>query len=304
MASYMNSWLSSLTGAQQTMSSWAKVVESYEDIPKIFQPSFETALGTSSQFPYTVFAPSIAGYGRMTTEKLLCAANDSIYVWERYGNQVTMVEYPLTAISDLEVGEILLFSWMTISGMTKARMACSTTIEFNTASYRHFARFVDQMRPVPVAISEHEHSIEQFKFDYLAAENFKFRNYARQSLVCGEQVVRSLWQPKIQKPILSFLGTRFCRTLSLAHLTILTDKELIVIQDDERTRENRGVRYGGKWRYIALRHINQVSLRDRADDLTILSLTLSSEQQLEIIFAADQKQQAIQLRDAIDKLMG
>jgi hypothetical protein len=91
----------------------------------------------------------------------------------------------------------------------------------------------------------------------------------------------------------------------LAHLTILTDKELIVIQDDERSRENRGVRYGGKWQYIALSRISAVSLREHADDLLILSLTLSpGERRLEIIFAASRKQELTQLQDELEKLLG
>ena len=218
-----------------------------------------------------------------------------------------MAEYPLETISDLEIGSILLFSWITISGVTKVGITSSSTVEFNTATSRYFARFVNKFRPTPVNVDASKQSIERAKFEYLAAKDFKFMNYALQSLVGSEKVLQTLWQPKIKKPIFTLRWHTFYRTSVLAHLAILTDKELIVIQDDERSSENRGgVRYGGKWSYVALNHIKAVSLLEKqSDDLLTLSLTLSpGGRQLEIIFAASQKQKIVQLQDELEKLIG
>jgi len=91
----------------------------------------------------------------------------------------------------------------------------------------------------------------------------------------------------------------------LAHASILTDRELIIIQDDERSREIRGVRYGGKWRFTALSHIGGVSLLDDAGDLVRLSLTLSpGGRQMEIVISASRKEQIAQLQDELEKLIG
>ena len=54
----------------------------------------------------------------------------------------------------------------------------------------------------------------------------------------GDIILRTLWQPKISKPVVKLRGRALYQTtLSLAHLAILTDREFIVIQDDERSRE-------------------------------------------------------------------
>lgn len=73
--------LSSQTGARQTMSSWSRVIESFDEVPETFKPACQSAMGTS--FPYTVFAPVIAGIRHKTSEKLLCEGGDTLYVWER-----------------------------------------------------------------------------------------------------------------------------------------------------------------------------------------------------------------------------
>ena len=94
MTSDSNSQLSTWTGARQTMSSWAKVIESPEAVPEVYRSSFNAVLGHEPTIPYTVFAPAIAGLRHRTTEKLLCEAHDTIYVWERVGDRVALTAYP------------------------------------------------------------------------------------------------------------------------------------------------------------------------------------------------------------------
>ena len=306
MASDSTVQLSQLTGARQTMLSWAKVIESWEAVPEVYRNSFSMVVAEGSSLPYTVFAPSIVGWGRKTTEKLLCEVSDTIYVWECVGDKVAMAAYPLRTISDLEVGIILLYSWITIGGVTQAGTASSSTIEYDTAIARHFAPFVNRMRPAPRDMDEREQGVELAKLNQLAAASFKFGAYALESLVGGDEIHQALWQPQIRKPVVK-LGGRvlFQTTVSLQHVAILTDRELIVIQDDARCRENRGIRYGGKWQYVALSHISGVSLLERAEDLLVLSLTLCpGGRQLEIIFAASRKQAVAQLQHELEKLIG
>ena len=302
MTSDLNSELTTMTGAQQTMSAWSNVVESPEAIPEVYRSSFKAVLGHEPTLPYTVFAPAIAGLRHRTTEKLLCEAHGTIYVWERIGGRVALAAYPTESISDLEMGEILLFSWITIGGVTQAGRVSATTIEFNTATSRHFARFVSLVRPAPDPLAGFAPGVEQAKFNYLTAESFKFGSFACSSLVEGEQVHQIVWQPKIRKSLTRLGRFTFYRTLSLPHAAILTNKELIVIQDDERTRENRGVRYGGKWRYVALKHIDAVALSAQGDDVVTLSLTLApGGRRLEIMFAASRKEQIARLQESLEE---
>jgi hypothetical protein len=180
--------------------------------------------------------------------------------------------------------------------MTRDGAASSSTIEFNTATSRHLARFIGKMRPMPVDIGAHAQDVELARFNDLASENFKFMNYARSSLVGGEAVLKILLQPKICKPIISIGKHVFYQaSVSMAHLLILTNKELIIIQDDARSGETRGVRYGGKWQYISLHHINTVSLSDRADGVLSLVLTLApGKRQVEILFAASKRWEVVE----------
>ncbi|MFN8412141.1 MAG: hypothetical protein U0Z26_07120 [Anaerolineales bacterium] len=306
MTSDLNPELSKMTGARQTMSSWSKNIESFEDIPDIYKSFYKTAVGDFKNFPHTVLAPPIAGMRRRNSvERLICEANDTIYIWTRSGKQITSMEYSLNNISDFEVGRILLFSWLTIHGVTNTGEKTTSTIEFNTSSFRHYEYFVNKMRSMPSLINKHIVSEGKNKFESLADENFKFMNYATESLMGGEEVVKIVWQPEMSNPVFALWGHVFHRRiLSMAHLVILTNKELILIQEDERSTLNRGVRYGGKWQYIALNKIKAVSVLERADDLLALVLTFfPGERQVEIMFMASKRQDLIQFQAEFNQMM-
>ncbi|MBL8055202.1 MAG: hypothetical protein JNK29_00825 [Anaerolineales bacterium] len=274
MTSEATRLLSAQTGAQQTMSAWAKVIDAREAVPAAYRPAYDEAVGNEPDLPFTVWAPALPGLRRPTTEKLLCAVRDTVYVWEKLGGQVTTTAYPFDAISDLETGNILLFSWITLGGVTTAGTSAATTIEFNTATSRHFAWLVNRLRPAPRPLDEPARQREGARLDFLAADSFKFMSFGRASLGPGAHLHSLVWQPPRWQPALQIGGWTLTRSLSLGRLVLLTDQELIVIEDDERSRTDKGVRYGGKWRYLALDHIGGAELSEPAAGQLVLSLSL------------------------------
>ena len=219
-----------LTGAALTMTSWTKVIDSYAAVPEIYQDALRALLGERQPFPRVVYAPVLPGVQHKTTEKLVFEADETLHILKRIDGQVKMYAYPFDAICDIEVGNILLYSWITIRGVTREGATHATPIEFNSTSRQHFAPFVAQLRPRPSPDPQALRA-KQTSFSDLASKSFKFMNYARSSLVSGEKVIHTLWQPEIQESILPWRWLPFTRTIATAHLTILTDKELILISD-------------------------------------------------------------------------
>lgn len=215
MSSTIENPIEELTGAKQTMTSWAKVIQSYEDVPEIYKNSCKSLLETRTPFPYVVLAPVISDYKQRTTEKLLCEIDGILHIWGRSGKQIISTAFPLKTIYSLEVGSVLLFSWLTVSGLTSEGIADSTTISFNTATQRFLAPFIKQMRPASVVVNEADWQRELANFDHLSSSEFKFMNYARESLVRGDRVICSIMQPKIRKHIFTLFGQRFYRSLVL-----------------------------------------------------------------------------------------
>lgn len=307
MSSNIESPLAELTGAKQTMSSWARIIECYEDVPEIYKNSCKALLLGRSTFPYVVLAPAISDYKQKTTEKLLCEMDGIFHVWEHTGRQIVSTAFPLKTIYSLEVGSVLLFSWLTVSGLTSDGAAGSATISFNTATQRFLAPFIKQMRPTPEVVNEADWQTELAKFDHLSSSDFKFMNYARESLVRGGHVICSIMQPRIRKHIFSLFGQRFYRTKVLSHLALLTDKEVIFIRDDERTAEikGRGERYGGVWQYVPLRSVTTAEIAEAENGLLTLSIKLSiADQQLDKFFEASNKKALEEFQKKLTQAIG
>ena len=300
-----NSNLSSpvLTGARQTMMSWSKVIESYEEIPEIYRPFLDPLLAASPGFPYIVLAPPLDKFLRKTSEKLICDSPQAIHILERSGDQVLKKSYAYQKIGMLEVGIILLKSWITLCGENSEGANDCTTLEFNTSSERHYAAFLKKIRPAAEENNEGGLKTEQGKFDHLSGANFKFMNYARSSLMAGEIVLQSVLQPEIRIPAWKIFGWTFHRTVSLAHLSILTDRELILIRDDERSKAIKGVRYGGVWQYIHLESIRSVSLENAENDLLSLVIVPAGGDAIKKKFAAASKPELEQLRDKLQEML-
>jgi hypothetical protein len=302
MSTDVNHPLSPLTGTRQTMMTWAKVIRAYDDVPETYRKACQQLFGTRPVFPYMVLAPVMAGTRHKDSEKLLCEVDDTFYLLERLGSRVTTLGYPWRTARDLEFGNILLYSWITLSGLTTDGVAEASTIVFNLATLRHFAPFIERMRPAPVAGGEAQRQAELAKFDALATTSYKYMSFARESLVPGEEVVQMVWQPDLRQTAATVLGRPFYRTVSLAHLALLTNQELILIWDDAHSVVKAGTRYGGVWRYIPLRHLVSATLMERDDGLVTLSLGLTSNGRVDQVFAPDRRRELEHLLHALETL--
>ena len=137
--------------------------------------------------------------------------------------------------------------------------------------------------------------VEKEKLDYLSTLNFKLMNFGRSSLVRGETILQIILQPEIRKPIFAMLGNIFQKTISPAHLVILTDHELILIQDVAHGRNSRQPQYGGIWHYIPLRSIRSLTCSETENDWLTLSITVSSDKVIEKLFSVSSQLELEQL---------
>ncbi len=183
----MNQPTAVLTGARQTMMTWAKVARSLDEVPDAFREACGALVGSRPVFPYVVFAPSMGGTRHRNADRLLCDVDDTLYIFERVGQRLITTGYPWPATRDIEYGNSLLYSWITLSGRTTQGVDETSTVTFNLATARYFRPFIDKVRPTPAPAdaAKLRASGQQAKFDSLAKASFKFASFARESLAPG-----------------------------------------------------------------------------------------------------------------------
>ena len=105
-----------LTAGEQTRLSWARRIETPEAAPPIYAERLAAITARAGCFPYCVLTPAYAGFLTRTTEKLVCTYADEIAVVERAGGDLRSTVYSLDNIDLMEVGCVLLSSWLKIVG--------------------------------------------------------------------------------------------------------------------------------------------------------------------------------------------
>jgi len=289
-----------VSALEQTKSSWAKRIESYAAVPPAYSAFFEPFLAEGRAFPYAVLTPTYEGFIHRTAEKLVCDFGHEICVLERRGSTWEVQCYPLEAISYVEVRAILLDSRIKISGMTKQGVPASSTLRFNTVTDCLFMPILETIRRAPVGSSDAVPSSELSKFDQWVRLNFKFMNYAKRSVLAGEKVIHAFLQPEIRASVVTVLGKTYYRTISPTHVSILTDRELIMIAEEKRPGGED--RYGGIWDYIPLNKIATLSLDEKDGSLLVLSIELPEGARLEFLYPASARQELEQLLDRFRQL--
>ncbi len=273
-----------MTAARQTMAAWSKLIESRDDIPAVYKAHFDKTFDSEQRFPLVILTPSLEKFPRKTTEKLICDTDDALHIFEKNGNQSDTICYPYRDVYGSDVGIVLLASWLTVHGRTDQGETAVSKIEFNTTSKRYFEPVLSKLRPVSETVNAAHFATEKDKFNRLSMINYKFMSYGRESLHPGETVLRFLLQPEIRQPLFTLFGRTFYKTLSLAHLIVITDQELILIQETGIGREGRAGRYGGIWQYIPLHYIDTVSLSEVANDRLTLSILCRPDRAIERLF--------------------
>ena len=269
-----------LTGARQSMRSWAIAVESYDDLPQVYRSFFAPSPSSDGPFPYAVLTPRYEGFLRREQEKLVFCPDSSLYVLQARGNQVLPTVFPLGELHYLEVGSFLLKSWIDLRGRSNQGLL-TTTLRFNTVSERLFGPLLGKIRGGSLPATGADPDAERAKLREVAGLSLKLLNYGKSSILPGDRVLDAIWQPEIREEWLSRLGKRLARTRSTAHLSILTGRELILIRDNP----SKDSKYGATRTFVPLDRIRSVSLAEKKDGLLAASLHLPENDRLDLLYS-------------------
>ena len=277
-----------LPADEQTRLSWLKVLRTYAEVPDVYRSTFE-ALVNGRPFPYTVLTPSYRGFIDGENEKLVCCLDNEIWVLEAVADKLTRTCFAVKDISHIEVGKALLQAWVKLSGVTDGGLPITTEFKFNTVTDYLFEPIVKEMRSVTNYFQGHDLTTNQAKFDFLGQANLKLMNYARRSLLPGETIVDIILQAEIREERFKLLGNSFFRAVCLSHLSILTDRELILIQDGTGKRWGGDIRYGGVCHYIPLDKLTSVSLSGPDGKLLTMSVRLPDGDSIDLLYSVSNR---------------
>jgi len=205
-------------------------------------------------------------------------------------------------VSYLERGRILLYSWLAIatpSGMLIFR--------FNTTHDELFAPVVEKIRSgmsAAAPVTEASNGIygqepDLAGFDHLRKVNVKYFNYGKRSIRPDDSVISILYQPERCLQEINLFNRNLFRRYSTDHLSILTDKELILIREENQTRTGKDKFYGAVFTYIPRRQIDEISfIPDAEDSLCTMEVRVPESAPVISVFSRTNEELA-QFRDRL-----
>ena len=262
------------------MDNWARKVENLADVPKIFRDA--AAAEFDGKQPYALFAPAERWGWRKIHPKFLCLSRDAVSCLELDRSGVTKRTFPFGGVICVERGRILLHAWLKVSGSGEGA-ATAAMVEFNSVVEDLFHPIANTIRTAAAGIppaGEEALREERRKLDFIVEASYKFANFAKLSLLPGEQVLEAVFAPEIRPR--GFLGG--LRLSIPAHLAVLTDREFILIEDEHH--RGSGAAYGGIWRYVPLGKIEEFRLNGDGDGYLTLSARLAGGSYLDSRFSA------------------
>ncbi len=265
---------------------WARVITSWETVPEAYRGHIEALVRDEATFPYMVLAPPYPAFKRREKDRLVFCLHGNVYVLETARGEITTICYPIEKIAHVEVGGALLHAWVRIWGTTGDDVLACSEIRFNAVTDYLFTPIVETLRPPPGPFEKMAPDVARREFDHLSRLNLKLMNYARRSIAPGDRVVQTIFQPEIRTEVLRLFGHAFLKTICTPHVTILTDRELILIQDGIGKSVGEDARHGGIWDYISLAKIASISVADAQGDLLTLSVHLPEDDRVDVVFSA------------------
>jgi hypothetical protein len=281
-------WFSYRAPVDPSMKKWARRLTSYDEVPSGFEEEFPEY---TSQFPYTVLIPEEESSSRFQNNReamLLCLDDEQFVIIEAIRGKAVATSYPLDSITYIEHGRVLLKSWLKVSSPW-----FSTTVMFNTASESVLRPVIEAIRPKadsdePESLRLARHQQEVSQLGYLWKTNFKYFTLAKQSILPGERVLETVYQPDIRINTLNLFKKPVFSKYLTGHLAILTDKELILIRESKRTKSLKETLYGRVLTYIPRSQIKDISFeRDTGKTDYAMNITLKDKARLRSEFLTD-----------------
>ena len=135
-----------LTAGEQTKLSWARRIETRDDAPACFRATVDALIAETGTIPYLVLTPSFASFIVHTTEKLVCCLDDELRIYECMGDEPRLTAFHFVDVDAVEVGCVLLKSWIKVVGKDTGGVKTKITIKFNTVTDYLFLPVINKLR--------------------------------------------------------------------------------------------------------------------------------------------------------------
>jgi hypothetical protein len=196
----------------------------------------------------------------------------------------------MNEIQTIQMGTVLLQSWIKFCGKTAGNTECAV-VYYDTVMEELFVPVLDTVRAKMLHMSSERPEPHADELSYLKDVSLKFYNYGVQSLLPGQKVCCSVYQPRIDEETVKKSETHE----TAPHLFVLTEEELILIQETEQEERSATQKYSGIWTYFPISQIESFNVETQEDGQWMKASVRAEGQEPVQVVIDPRNRQAIQV---------
>ena len=278
---------------------YSKIIDCCEEVPEYFLDGFRYSCLSCNDFPYTIHIIKSKEKEEEIYSELISVTRDGLYIFQRMNSRITMIQYNYEDLILIKKSTQTINSSIVIKGMVSGR-TFKSIIEYDNKDKDIYDFIITSIRmkgKISLEFVEDyvekygEDNYELLKLDYFKESNLKLYNYSVESLLSGQKIKKTVLQKKLVRKKLKLVR----KVLTASHISLLTNEELIIIQEGKSNRKSPEANIGGCWYFIPISQITSMDIKALDNYLLIFTIKLKGNDCVELIYETSNRAQLEQL---------
>lgn len=277
----------------------SRIIDSCEGVPDFFLDGFKYSCLSCYDFPYSVHVIKCQDKDEEMYSQLISVTGEGLYIFQRINSRVTMIQYNYEDLVLIKKKNGVTNSSIEIKGMIRGRLF-NNIIEYDNKDKDIFDFIITSIRMKGKMSfdfkEEHEEkygedNYELLKLGYFKDSNLKLYNYSVESLLSGQKIKKIVLQKKLVMKKLKLIK----QVLTTSHIILLTNEELIIIEEGKAKRNSPEANIGGYWYFIPIAQITSMDIKAMDNYLLIFTIKLKGNEGIELTYETSNRAQLEQL---------
>lgn len=271
----------------------SRIIDNCVDVPFVYKDGFNYLCLDCKEFPFLIYTQDEENEGLYS--QLISLTEGGLFIFDIKNTGVRLTQYPYSDIILIKKTDNTDISTINIEGYFNRRLFQSK-IEFDSSQGYIFNMLLDNIRfkgNLQESTSE-EKSYEALKLGFLKSLNPRIYDLAMECQLSNSSIKNIVFQKKLLVRKFKIL-----KKLSImSHVVILTEDEIIVIEEGRNRKRNPELNIGGCWYFIPINNIISIDISSNDNYLLWFTIELNGNADVKLTFENNLKYELEQFVEA------
>lgn len=265
--------------SKKSVNLYSRIVDNIIDVPYVFKDGFNYLCLDCKEFPFSIYTHDEEDDGLYS--QLVSLTESGLFIFDIKSTGVRLTQYQYSDIILMKKSNNTDNATIILEGYFNRRLFQSK-IEFDTSQGYIFDILLNNIRlkgNLPETNSD-ENAYGFLKLGFLKNLNPRIYDLAVQCQMPNRSIKNIVFQKKLLIRKLKILK----KAVIMSHVVILTEDEIIVIEEGRKKSKEPGLNFGGCWYFIPINNIISIDISSNDNFLLWFTLKLKGDEDVKFIF--------------------